>query len=150
MNMRPRYVVPALSVVCIAAVLLFWQRKIHTARAVEVAPYTAHLTITTNRIQPDGSSWNTVVTEVFARDRKGRTYQDSGNGSFLVENPAKLQTIIWGSHNKAATLVQWPYWSGRKGCWADDHGQIHSSFPTDEDWHKTPASPGDAKSETIG
>lgn len=150
MNMRPRYVVPALSVVCIAAVLLFWQRKIHAKSAVELAPYTAHLTITTNLILQDGSSSNAVSTEILARDRQGRTYQASGNGSFLVENPVKQQTLRWGSNSQVAIQGQWPYWSGRKGCWADEHGQIQSRFPTDDDWHKIPASPGDPKLETIG
>jgi hypothetical protein len=46
MNMRGRYVALAFSVVCVAAALLFWQRKIHGATSETVAPYTAHLTIT--------------------------------------------------------------------------------------------------------
>ena len=148
--MQPRYLVPALSVVCIAAVALCWQRKIHTARAAQVAPYTAHLTRTENRVMPDGSSWNDVSTEVHARDRQGRTYAKSGNGPAFVQDEARLQTLTWDSHNKVATLGHWPYWSGRKGCWADEHGQNQHSFPSEEDWHKIPASPGDAKVETIG
>jgi hypothetical protein len=145
--MRPRYVVPALSVVCIAPILLFWQHKIHTAHAAEVAPYTAHLTITENRVMPDGSSWNAVSTEVFARDRQGRIYdQQTGHGSFFVQDPAKQQTITWNSKNQVAVLGQWPYWSGRKGCWADEHGQNQSSFG---DWYKLPPSPGQGKLEAV-
>jgi hypothetical protein len=148
-NMRPRYVVPALSVVCIAAVALFWQRNIHTARAAQVAPYTAHLTRTENRVMPDGSSWNDVSTEVHARDRQGRTSVKTEHGSLIVQDPVKLETVTWSPNSPTAVVGHWPYWSGRKGCWADEHGQNQNSFPTDEDWHKIPASPGDGKAETI-
>lgn len=150
MDMRRRYVVLACTLVCIAAVLLFWQRKIHTARAAQVAPYTAHLTRTVNRVMPDGSSVNAVSTLVLARDRQGRIYEKTEHGSFFVQDPVKHQTLTWDSNRQVATLGQWPYWSGRKGCWADEHGQNQSSFASDDDWHKIPASPGDAKLETIG
>jgi hypothetical protein len=131
-------------------VALFWQRKIHTARAAEVAPYTAHLTITENRVMPDGSSWNDVSTEVHARDRQGRIYVKTEHGSFIVQDPVKLETVTWSPNSRTAVVGHWPYWSGRKGCWADEHGQIHDRFPSDEDWHKIPASTGDGKPETIG
>lgn len=148
--MRSRYVVPAVFVVCIAAMLVCWQRKIHAAKAAQVAPYTAHLTRTVNRVMPDGSSANAVSTLVLARDRQGRLYDKSGSGSVFVQDEATLQTLTWDSHNQVATLGHWPYWSGRKGCWADELGQHQSSFPGDDDWHKVPASPGNAKLETIG
>jgi hypothetical protein len=146
--MRGWSVVLAFTAVCAAAVLLFWQHENHV-KAAEVAPYTAHLTRTVNRIQPDGSSANAVSTIVLARDRQGRIYEKFGNGSVLVQDEAKRQTLTWGPHNQMATLGQWPYWSGRKGCWADEHGQNQFSFPTDDDWHKIPASPGEGKLETI-
>jgi hypothetical protein len=147
--MRHRYVVLALTAVCVAAVLLFW-RKINAKRAAAVAPYTAHLTITENRVLPDASSANAVSTVVLARDRQGRIYEKTGRGSFIVQDPAKLQTLTWDSHKQVAILGHWPYWSGRKGCWADEHGQHQSRFPGDDDWHKVPASPGQGKLETIG
>ncbi len=150
MDMRRRYVVLALSVDCATAVILCWQSKIHTVTAAEVAPYTAHLTRTVNRVMPDGSSANTVSTVVLARDREGRLYEKSGSGSVFVQDKARMQTLTWDSHTQVATLGQWPNWSGRKGCWADEHGQNQSSFASDDDWHKIPTSPGDAKLETIG
>jgi len=133
-----------------AAVLLCWQREFHAQSAAVVTPYTAHLTRTVNRVMPDGSSANAVSTVVLARDRQGRIYEKFGSGSVFVQDEAKLQTLTWGPHNQVAVLGHWPYWSGRKGCWADEHGQNQSSFPSDEDWHKVPASPGDGKLETIG
>jgi hypothetical protein len=147
--MRHRYVVPAFTAVCIAVVLLCWQRKIHAKSAAAVAPYTAHLTVTTNRVMPDGSTANAVSTKVIARDRQGRIYEKFEHGSFIVQDPAKLQTLRWDSHNQVAILGHWPYWSGRKGCWADEHGQQWGSFPSEEDWHKVPASPAEGKLETI-
>lgn len=155
--MRHRYVILAFSVICVAAVLFCWQRKIYGGSSAAVAPYTAHLTITKNRVLPDGSSWNTVSMEVLARDRQGRTYEKTGhvfrNGerqtewfSFFVQDSAKLQTLTWDSKSQVAVLAHWPYWSGRKGCWADEHGQHQSRFG---DWYKVPASPGDGKLETI-
>jgi hypothetical protein len=149
-DMRHRYVVLALTAVCVVVVLLCWQRKIHAKSAAVVAPYTAHLTITENRVLPDGSSANAVSTVVLARDRQGRIYEKTEHGSFVVQDPAKLQTLTWGSHNQVAFLGHWPYWSGRKGCWADEHGQHQSRFPSDDDWHKVPASPGQGELETIG
>jgi hypothetical protein len=149
-DMRHRYVVLALTAVCVAVVLLCWQRKIHARGAAAVAPYTAHLTITKNRVLPDGSSANAVSTVVLARDRQGRIYEKTEHGSFIVQDPAKLQTLTWDSHSQEAVLGQWPYWSGRKGCWADEHGQHQSRFPSDDDGHKVPASPGQGNSETIG
>ncbi|HTF63706.1 MAG TPA: hypothetical protein VK638_13500 [Edaphobacter sp.] len=154
--MRPRYVVLALTAVCVAAALLFWQRRIHATRAA-VTPFTAHLTITKNRVLPDGFFWNTVSTEVIARDRQGRIYGKTGrffqNGeqrtesfSFSVQDPAKLQTLTWDSNNQVAVLAHWPYWSGRKGCWADEHGQHQVSFG---DRYKLPASLGDGELETT-
>jgi hypothetical protein len=150
MNMRPRYVAVALFLVCIAVVALYWQRKIHTASAAQVAPYTAHLTRTVNRVPPDASSASAVYTVAIARDRQGRIYEKTEHGSFIVQDPPKMQTLTWSSHNQMATLGKWPYWSGRKGCWADEHGQNRSSFPGDEDWHKIPVSPGNPKLETVG
>jgi hypothetical protein len=132
-----------------AAVLLCWQREFHAQSAAVVTPYTAHLTRTVNRVMPDGSSANAVSTVVLARDRQGRIYEKFGGGSVFVQDEAKLQTLTWGPHNQVAILGHWPYWSGRKGCWVDEHGQNQSSFPSDEDWHKVPASPGDGKLETI-
>jgi hypothetical protein len=98
---------------------------------------------------PDGSSVNAVSTVVLARDRQGRIYEKTEHGSLFVQDPVKHQTLTWSSNDQVATLGQWPYWSGRKGCWADEHGQNQSSFPTEEDWHKIPALPGDGKLETI-
>src|SRR5580693_9514469 len=153
--MRRRYVVLALTAICVAAVLLCWQRRINAKRAAAVAPYTAHLTIMMNRVLTDGSSWNTVYTEVIARDRQGRIYektrssfQNGGQGtesfSFFVQDPAKLQTLNWKSKGQEVVQAHWPYWSGRKGCWADQHGQHLSGV-----WYKVPASPRDGKLETI-
>jgi hypothetical protein len=139
----------ALTAACVAAVLLCWQRKTHAKNAAAVAPYTAHLTRTVNRVMPDGSSANAVSTVVLARDRQGRIYEKSGGGSVLVQDEAKLQTIKWGPRDPVAILGKWPYWSGRKGCWVDEHGQNQSSFPSDDDWYKIPASPGEGKLETI-
>jgi hypothetical protein len=150
MDMRHRYVVLSLTTVCIAVVLLCWQRKIHAKSAEIFAPYTAHLAITINRILPDGSSTNVVSTVVLARDRQGRIYEKSEHGSFIVQDPAKLQTLTWDSHRQVAILRHWPYWSGRRGCWADEQGQQRESFPNEEDWHKVPASPKEGKLETIG
>jgi hypothetical protein len=147
--MHRRYIVLAFSVVCIAVVLLCWQRKIHAKSAAAVAPYTAHLTRTVNRVMSDGSPANAVSTIVLARDRGGRIYEKFGSGSVSVQDEAKLQTLKWGSHNQVAILGHWPYWSERKGCWAHEHGQQWGSFPSDEDWHKIPASPGEGKLETI-
>lgn len=147
MSLRSRYVVPALFVVCIAAATLFWLRRV---RATEVASYTAHLTRTVNRVMPDGSSVAWVSTMVLARDRQGRLYEKTEHGSFIVQDPVKQQTLTWNSNNRVATLGQWPYWPGRKGCWADEHGQNQSSFASDDDWHRIPASPGDGKLETVG
>jgi hypothetical protein len=108
----------------------------------------------------NGSRWDAVTTDVRARDRQGRTYRKSQrvsrNGdqrtesfTFLVEDPVKLWTLTWDSIGKTIILGQWPYLSGRKGCWADEHGQQQVSFPTDEDWHKIPAAPDDGELETI-
>jgi hypothetical protein len=159
--MRHRYLVLALSIVCVAAVLLFWRSKIYGGSSAAVAPYTAHLTVTENRVLTGGSSWDAVSAEVIARDRQGRiserTEHISQNGgqrtqrfSFFVQDPAKRQTLTWDSISQTAVLAHWPYWSGRKGCWADEHGQHQSRFPSDDDWHKVPASPGQGKLETIG
>ena len=147
--MRYRYAVLAFLVVCAAAVLLCWQRKIHAQSAAVIAPYTAHLTRTVNRVLPDGSSANAISTVVLARDRQGRIYEKFGSGSVLVQDPAKRQTLTWDLKSQVAVLGQWPYWSGRTGCWVDEHGQHQSRFPDDEDWHRVPASPGDGKLETI-
>ena len=158
--MRPQFAVPAFWLACIAAVVLCAQGKVHGGTSAEVAPYTAHQTITRHLIMPDGSSWNTVTTDERARDRQGRTYlkaerafrngdQRTKSFSFLVEDPVKLRTLAWESNGKTVIVRHWPYWSGRKGCWADAHGQQQVSFATDEDWHKIPASPQDGKSETI-
>ena len=157
-NMRHRYVVVAFSVICVAAVLLYRQRNVHRGTSPAVAPYTAHLTITKNGVLPDGSSWTTVSTLVLARDGRGRIFEKTehvfGNRdqktewfSFFVQDPANLQQLTWDSKNQVAVLGRWPYWTGRKGCWADEHGQHQSSFP--EDWYKVPASPADGKLETI-
>jgi len=148
--MRHRYVVLALTAVCACVVLLFWQRKIHAKSAAVVAPYTAHLTITSNRALPDGSSATAVSTVVLARDQQGRIYEKTEHGSFFVQDPARLQTLTWDSHNQVAILGHWPYWSGRKGCWADDQGKQWGRFPNDEDWHKVPSSPREGRLETIG
>ncbi len=147
--MRHRYVVLACTAVGVAAALLYWQRKAHAQSAAVVAPYTARLTRTVDRVMPDGSPANAVSTVVLARDRQGRTYEKFGNGSVFVQDPAKLQTLTWDSNHQVASLGHWPYWSGRKGCWADEQGQHQSSFASDEDWHKVPNSPGE-KLETIG
>jgi hypothetical protein len=147
--MRHRYVVLASSAVCVAAVLLYWQRKVHPKNAAVVAPYTAYLTITKNRVLRDGSSANAVSTEALARDRQGRIYEKTEHGTFIVQDPAKRQTLTWDSNSQEAVLGQWPYWSGRKGCWTDKHGKNQFSFPGDEDWDKVPASPGEGKLETI-
>jgi hypothetical protein len=148
-DMRHRYLVLALTAVCVAVGLLCWQRKIHAKSAAVVAPYTAHLTIAKNRVLPDGSSANAVSTVVVARDRQGRIYEKTEHGLFIVQDPSKLQTLTWDSHNQVAILARWPYWSGREGCWADEQGQHQSRFPSEEDWHKVPASPGEGKLETI-
>jgi hypothetical protein len=147
--MRHRYVVLACTVVGVVAALLYWQRKVRAQSAAVVAPYTAHLTRTVKRVMPDGSSVNAVSTVVRARDRRGRSYEKFGGGSVFVEDPGRLRTLQWGSHNQVAILGLWPYWSGRKGCWADERGQHQSSFPSDEDWHKVPTSPGDGKLVTV-
>jgi hypothetical protein len=158
--MHHRSVGLSFSIVCIAAVLLCWPRKVHGGIEAAGTPYTAHFTVTANRILPDGSSWNTVSTEVRAHDRLGRIYEKTGhilrNGdrrtewfSFFVQDPAKLQTLNWDSNGKIAVLGHWPYWSGRKGCWADEHGQHQSSFPNEEEWYKVPDSPAQGKLETI-
>ena len=153
--MRSRYVILALSAVCVAAVLFWWQRKVNYRSSAAVTPYTAHFTITANRILHDGSSRNTVSTEVRARDRQGRIYAKtghmSGNGEertewFFVEDPAKLQTLSWESNGKIAVLGHWPYWSGRKGCWTDEHGQHQSSFGEE---YKVPDLPAEGKLETV-
>jgi hypothetical protein len=108
----------------------------------------------------DGSQSNSVTTDERARDRHGRTYlkmerwfrngdERTESFSFFVEDPVKLQTLTWESNGKTVIVGHWPYWSGRKGCWADQHGQHQHSFRTDEDWHKVPVSPGDGKFETV-
>ena len=127
-DMRHRYLVLALTAVCVAVGLLCWQRKIHAKSAAVVAPYTAHLTITKNRVLPDGSSANAVSTVVVARDRQGRIYEKTEHGLFIVQDPSKLQTLTWDSHNQVAILARWPYCSGRKGCWADEQGSISPGF----------------------
>jgi hypothetical protein len=94
---------------------------------------------------------------VIARDRQGRIYGKTGrilqdgdqrteSFSFFVQDPAKLQTLSWDSNNQVVVLAHWPYWSGRKGCWADEHGQHQVSFG---DRYKVPASPGDGEVETT-
>ncbi len=159
-TMRYRCAVLALSAVSIAAVLLYWQRSVRAGTSTEVAPYTAHLTITTHVITSDGSRWDAVTTDVLARDRQGRTYEKTQrllqtvdrrveSFSFFVQDPVKRRTLTWNSIGKTVVVGQWPYWAGRKGCWADGHGQHQVSFPTDEDWHKVPASPSDGKLETV-
>jgi hypothetical protein len=145
-DMRHRYLVLALSAVSVAAVLLCWQRKVHGGSSAAVAPYTAHLTVTENRILPDGSSLDTISTKVLARDRQGRTYEKFPDGAFFVQDPTKLQTLTWNSKGLVLVVSHWPYWSGRKGCWADEHGQHQSRFG---DFYKVPASPDDGKLETI-
>jgi hypothetical protein len=158
--MHYRHIVLAFSVFCFAAVPLCWRPSVNCETAAAVAPYTAHLTITKNRVLPDGSSLITVSTEVRARDRKGRIYvktervfQDGDQRtewfSFLVRDEAMLQELTWDSNHQVATLGHWPFWSGRKGCWADEQGQHQSSFPSEEDWHKVPSSPREGKLETI-
>lgn len=146
--MRSRHLVLVFSVVCVA-VLLCRQPKVNCETSATVEPYTAHLTITKNRVLPDGSSANTVSTVVLARDRQRRIYEQTEQGSIIVQDPAKLQTLTWDSKSQVAILGHWPYWSGRKGCWADEQGQHQSSFPSEEDWHKVPTSPGEGKLETI-
>jgi hypothetical protein len=158
--MRHRYLALALSAVSVAAVLLCWQCKVYGGNLATVAPYTAHLTITKNRKLPDGSSLDTISTKVLARDRQGRTSErtlhESPNGdqraewfSFFVQDPAKLQTLTWDSRSPLLVVGRWPYWSGRKGCWADEHGEHQSSFPSDEERYEAPALPSDGKLETI-
>lgn len=158
--MRYRYAVLALSVVSIAAVLLYWQGRVRAGTSTEVAPYTAHLTITRHVITSNGSRRDAVTTDVLARDRQGRTYEKTQrvlqnvdrrveSFSFFVQDPVKLRTLTWDSIGKTVVVGQWPYWAGRKGCWVDEHGQHQVSFPTDEDWHKVPASPGDGELETV-
>ena len=158
--MRYRYFVLALSAVSVAAVLLCWQRKVHGESSTAVAPYTAHLTVTKNRVLSDGSLWNGISSEVLARDRQGRTYSKTGrafqNGeqrtelfSFLVQYPAKQLTLTWESNSQVAVVGHWPFWQGRKGCWADEQGQHQWRFPSEEDWYKVPASPEVGRSETI-
>ena len=122
-----------------------------------VAPYTAHLSVTRNRLLPDGSSWNSVSVDVIARDRQGRIYEKTEHGvprgeqgierySFFVQDPSKRQTLTWDSNSQVAVLGHWPYWSGRKGCWADAHGQHPSSFG---DWYAVPGPSGEGKLETT-
>jgi hypothetical protein len=158
-NMRHRSVVLTCSAVCVVVVLLCWQRKLDPGISAAVTPYTAHFTISANRIFLDGSSWNTVSTETRARDRQGRIYVKKErafrNGEqrtesemfwFFVEDPAKLQTLSWESNGKTVVLGRWPYWSGRKGCWRDERGQHQSSFG---DEYKVPDLPAEGKLETI-
>jgi hypothetical protein len=153
--MRNRYAVLAFSAVCVASVLPGFQRKVQGRAAV--APYTAHFTVTENRILIGGSQWNAVRTEVRARDRDGRIYTKTErvfqNGDqrkewfqFYVEDPTKLQTVIWESNGKIAAVRHWPYWSGRKGCWANETGEIQARFG---DEYKTPKSPAEGKLESI-
>ena len=115
-DMRHRYVVLVLTAVCVAAVLLCWQRKINAKRAAAVAPYTAHLIVTKNRVLTDGSSWNTVSTKILAHDRQGRTYEKAGHVfqdgeqrtewlSFFVQDPAKRQTLTWDSKSQVAVVT---------------------------------------------
>jgi len=153
--MRLRYPVLALTVVLLAAGTFCWQRKIQAKSPAEDAPYTARLTRTFDRVSSVGTPVTGTSTIVLARDREGRTYEDFGNGFFFVQDPIKRQTLSWGSNssmnlnNHDVLLAQWPYWEGRKGCWADAQGQHETSFPTDDDRYNAPASPGDAKVETI-
>jgi len=160
-DMRPRYVALAFTVICVATVLLCWQREACGGTSTEVALYTAHQAITKHLIMSDGTSMDTFTTDERARDRQGRTYLKTErvfrNGdqriesfSFLVEDPVKLRTLTWDSNGKTVVLGEWPYWSGRKGCWTDEYGQRLVSSASNEDWHKVPASPGDGKLETIG
>ncbi len=155
--MRFRYFVLALSIASIAAVLLYRERKVHGGSSATVAPYTAHLSVTRNRLLPDGSSWNSVSVDVIARDRQGRIYEKTEQGvpngkqgterySFFVQDPSKRQTVTWDSNSQVVVLGHWPYWSGRKGCWADEHGQHQSSFG---DWSAVPGSSGEGKLETT-
>jgi hypothetical protein len=159
--MRNRYVILALSALSIAAMLFCWQRTIHRESSAAVAPYLAHLTITINRVLPDGSLWNAVSTEVRARDRQGRLYEKTGHAfqdgeqrtewfSFLVQDPAKRQTLTWDSKSQAAVLGHWPYWQERTGCWTDEQGQHRWRFATEEDRHKIPVSPEEGKLKTMG
>jgi hypothetical protein len=157
MDMRRRYVALASAAFCLAGMLSCQDRKTAVESSPSVAPYTAHLTTTTHRILPDGSKWDFVSTEVRARDRKGRTYAKIGhaiqNGgqktetfSFNVEDPARKQSLTWGSQGHAALLAHWPYWSGRTGCWVDENGDNQVRFG---DVYKIPTSPGAGKMETI-
>jgi hypothetical protein len=66
-----------------------------------------------------------------------------------VQDEAKLQELTWDSNHQVATRGHWPFWSGRNGCWADEQGQHQFRFPSEEDWHKVPSSPGEGKLETI-
>ena len=140
-----------------AATMLCGQQMADGRSSAPMTPYTAHLTITTNPVLPDGSSLNTISTEVLARDRQGRTYQKtekvSQNGQqrseffwYFVQDPAKLQTLTWDSKSQTVVLEHWPFWSGREGCWADEHGQQPSRFG---DRYEVPALPTEGKSETI-
>ena len=63
-----------------------------------------------------------------------------------LSHPVRWQTLTWDSKSQVADLAHWPYWSGRKGCWTDEHGQHQSRFG---DRYKVPASPADGKLETI-
>jgi hypothetical protein len=134
----------------LAAGTFCWQRKVHAKSPAEDAPYTARLTRTFDRVSSVGTPVTGTSTIVLARDRQGRLYENnSEHGTFFVQDPAKRQTLTWNSESREAVLGQWPYWEGRKGCWADGQGQHEAFFPRDDDWYNGPASPGDAKVETI-
>lgn len=159
--MRRGHLLLALSIACIAGVLPGCQRWVHGGGSAAVAPYTAYQTITRHQKTSDGLPLDTVTIDERARDRQGRTYQKTErelrNGdqttrsySFFVEDPVKLRTLSWNSNGKTVTVGHWPYWKGRKGCWADEHGLSQVSFAADDDFHKIPASPADGKVETIG
>ncbi len=75
--------------------------------------------------------------------------QRSERFSLFVQDPAKQQTILAYSQTQVAIVGHWPYWSGRKGCWADEHGQHPQFLPTDQNWYKVPISPEAGKLETI-
>ena len=159
--MRFRHAALALSLVGVAAVLLCWQRQVHSGSSAGVAPYTAHFTITTNRILADGSSWNSLSSKVLARDRDGRTFEKTGRShpkdeqktesySFFVQDPAKLQTLIWESNGRTAMLGHWPYWSGLvKDAGQTSMASTNQVFRMGENWYKVPESSERGKLETI-
>jgi hypothetical protein len=108
-------------------VLLCGERKVHGGSSAAVAPYTAHLSVTRNRLLPDGSSWNPVSV-----DRKPSSLRGGWNTltSLLVRNIINVFVATW-MWERCSVKISWQGESSGLECrWSNllDSNQSNSSI----------------------